>query len=388
MGRPKKGTMSEFHIAIGEQIKTWRMEHEEWGPKTLLAELGNCKRFRSLRLPSRSVIARFLKEEGLITKPLTRRVTNEDVDKLPKVTRPHQRWQIDAKGNEQIQGVGTTCLINVKDVYTNLYTGSFPIYKPGKHDNPTGNDYRLALRLSFCEHGLPEQIQVDHAGVFFNNQHESPFPTMFHLWLIGLGIKLIFSRFRKPTDQGKVERQHRTMLSQVTSKTGFRDWNGLYERCEKRRQRMNWDIPCASLGEKAPMEVFPEQYHSQRIYRPETEGELFDMELVHKYLAQKSWTRKVSKRGTIKIAKKVYSISKNHVGQKVKINFESETKEFLFTDNNGLFLARHLARGLEQDRFMGNAPILLPENFQLQFPFDSQKELELRLYETHRTMSL
>ena len=160
-GGPVKGTMGFFHPAIGEQIRTWRSDREGWGPKTLLAELKKCKRFKGLPLPSRPVVARFLKEGGLIKKPPTRRATDADVDKLPKAARPRQRWQIDAKGNEQIKGVGTVCLINVKDVYTNLYTGTFPVYKPTRHDNPTGNDYRLALGLSFCEHGLPEQLQAD-----------------------------------------------------------------------------------------------------------------------------------------------------------------------------------------------------------------------------------
>ena len=380
--------MSKFDPAVGEQIRTWRSDREEWGPKTLLAELKNRKRFKGLALPSRPVVARFLKEEGFIKKPPARRATDADVDKLPKAARPHQRWQIDAKGNEQIEGTGTVCLINVKDVYTNLYTGTFPVYKPSKHDNPTGNDYRLSLRLSFCDHGMPEQLQVDHAGIFFDNQNESPFPAMFHLWLAGLGIGLVFSRFRKPADQGKVERQHRTMLSQILNKTGFRDWSRLYEECEKRRQRLNSNIPCASLNEKAPLEVFPKHYHSGRVYRPETENQLFDMKLVHRFLAQGSWTRKVSKNGTVKIAKKPYPIPKAKIGQKIKINFDPKTRGFLFSDDDGLLLDRRSARGLEQERIMGSAPVFLPKNFQLQLPFGSLKEMELRLYENQITTTL
>ena len=161
MGRPNKGTLSSFHPLIGEQIKIWRTDREEWGPKTLLAELKKCKRFTNSKLPSRSVIARFLKEEGFIKKPYVYRFTDADVDKLPKAEHAHQRWQIDAKGNEMIKGVGVTCLINIKDVHTRLYTGTFPIWKPSIYNHPTGNDYRLALRLSFCEHGLPKQIQAD-----------------------------------------------------------------------------------------------------------------------------------------------------------------------------------------------------------------------------------
>ena len=123
-----------------------------------------------------------------------------------------------------------------------------------------------------------------------------------------------------------MERQHRTMLSQVLNKNGFRGWSGLYEECEERRQRLNSDIPCASLNEKAPLEVFPGHYHSGRFYRPEAENQLFDMKLVHRFLAQGSWTRKVSKNGTVKIAKNSYSIPKANIGQKVNINFGPRTR--------------------------------------------------------------
>ena len=151
---------------------------------------------------------------------------------------------------------------------------------------------------------------------------------------------------------------------------------------------MNEDIPCASLDEKAPLEVFAKHYHSGRCYRPEVEDQLFDLKLVHKFLAQKFWTRKVSKNGTVKIAKKNYSLGKSKVEQKIKITFDPDKRDFLFNDEDGLLLARRSAKGLGKERIMGSAPIALPIGFQLQFPFDSQKELELRLYETPPTMSL
>ena len=80
--------------------------------------------------------------------------------------------------------------------------------------------------------------------------------------------------------------------------------------------------------------------------------------------------------------KKPYSLGKAETGQSININFDPLTREFLFSDNDGLLLGRRKVKGLEQERIMGAAPICLPKGFQLQLPFDSISELELQLYET------
>jgi transposase InsO family protein len=382
MGRPLSGTLSSFHPAIVKQLEEWRTEYEYWGPKILHVELKKCVRFEGLAIPSRSIIAQLLKENGYIKKAYVKRATTNDVDKLPKVAQAHQRWQIDGKGNEQLPGLGYFSFINVKDVYTNIVSCILPAWKSSLNGSPSAEDYKLALRLGFCEHGLPQQIQTDHAGVFYDNQNESSFPTLFHLWLIGLGVDLVYSRVRKPTDQAKVERQHQTSLWQVWRKSGYKNWQVLFELCQQRRHRLNFDIPCATLNNRSPMKAFPQQYHSGRIYRPEIEHQIFDLLKVDHYLAERSWKRKVAKNQAIKIAKQSYSLGKAKVGQIITVKFDPFLRHFKFCNDEGDFLDSRPAKGLDEQRILGNLDITLPPNFQLQIPFEYEQEARLRLYET------
>ena len=64
------------------------------------------------------------------------------------------------------------------------------------------------------------------------------------------------NRVLTPTDQAKVERQHLTTLWQVWRKSGHHDWQELFSYCQQRRQRLNFDLPCSTLDDCPPIDVF------------------------------------------------------------------------------------------------------------------------------------
>lgn len=379
IGRPTKGNLSSFSPHVVGRIKEIRRDYEELGGNSIRTRLQQDLRYANFPIPSRSAIAQFLQSEGFIKNPSKRRSSKEDVNNLPCPEYAHQRWQIDAKGNEQIQGLGTVGLINIKDVHTCMYVGICPVSYAKSSASPSGDDYRLALRLAFAQVGLPEQIQCDRAGVFYDSQNQTPFPTLFHLWLVGLGIQKVNSRVRTPTDQGAVERQNRTTFAQINRKSGYQSWEELYDHIQQQRDILNYHLPCASLGNKAPLEAFPQAAHSNILYRPEAETKIFDMNKVDKFLSQLSWKRKVSANGTIKISKQVYTVSKRNKGQMVNISFDAFTRHFVFKDRDGLLLATRPVKGIEAKRILGQQPFFLPKGFQLQLPFNPQIEGNLRL---------
>lgn len=127
----------------------------------------------------------------------------------------HEIWQIDAQGANDIPDLGRINFINIKDCYSRVYCGSMPIQSRSHNGSPSASDYQFSLRVAFSEFGLARKIQTDHAGVFHENKGKSPFPTMFHLWLVSLGIDLIFSRKYRPTDQAYIERMHQTIENQT-----------------------------------------------------------------------------------------------------------------------------------------------------------------------------
>ena len=96
-------------------------------------------------------------------------------------------------------------------------------------------DGTATLKLAFTDWGLPEQLQVDHDSVFYDNRTPSPFPTRLHLWLLALGIGLTFSRVGRPTDQGLTERSQQLWTDQVILGQSFNDWQHLYLALQQRR---------------------------------------------------------------------------------------------------------------------------------------------------------
>jgi len=55
---------------------------------------------------------------------------------------------------------------------------------------------------------------------------------------------------------------------------------------DKRRTVLNQYLPVRALHHQSPLEAFPEAAFSERLYRPEWEEDLLDLERVYQYLAR------------------------------------------------------------------------------------------------------
>ncbi len=380
-GRPRQGALSSFPEAMRCCLLQWRRDHPGWGPKTLRTELAKHPAFARQQLPNRSSIARLLKQEGL-----TRRYEPHSrlpESKVPPITAPHQRWQMDARGNEQIADLGTIALINLNDPYTRMRLLSYPCALARPQSHPTTALYQGVLRLALTTWGRPRQLQVDHESVFFDNKTKSPYPTRLHLWLLALDVELVFSRKGRPTDQAVTERSHQLWQSQVLQGQCFRSWQQLFEALQGRRDFLNEDLPCASLAERAPLEVFPEARHSGRPYRPEVEAQLLDLGRLDAYLAQGRWFRLASKDATVRLGGYVYYVGVKQKRTQLEIIYEAATRQLVFRDEAGAVVTQRPIKGLDRKTLMGTLePYVTLPFFQLSFPFTWVEQEEVRLYET------
>lgn len=302
--------------------------HPKWGPKTLYLELCNSDRLKSLKIPKPSTIAAFLKAQSLV-KEYQKHIPLANTE-LHKVKQVHEQWQLDAKGAYLIDDLGKVVFINVKDVVSKVYCASLPLLSLAHNGSPSADDYRHALRLAFMEFGMPAKIQVDHAGVFFDNTHKSPFPTKFHLWLISLGIDLVFSRKAQPRDQAIVERSHQTMMHQLASQDRFNSLLQLAQKTNERRYLLNYKLPCKSCQERPPLVAYPQAKHSARYYHPDLEESLTNLNRVHQYLEKGAWIRKVNKQKRVIIAGQSCYLKQAQVGSMVKITCCAKRRVYLF----------------------------------------------------------
>src|SRR3989441_5874713 len=320
MGRPATGPLSSFPNELKEVILHLRTLHPGWGPNTLLAALKTDAYWCDQPLPSRTQIARLLKQAGL-----TRRYQpHHDLLQPPRASpnTPHQEWQMDAQGIMRVEGVGKVSLITIVDVVSRLKTESYPSLET---TNPALPDYQLSLRRAFLTYGLPQVLTLDHGTVFYDNTTPSPFPTKLHLWLLALGVQVRFTRKRCPTDHAIIERTHQTMTAQALLGQTYPSHAALWTGLDERRQVLNRHLPSRALAHQAPLAAYPQAIHSGRSYRPEWEEELLSLEKVYTYLAQGRWFRGIRTNGCFDLGGYRYYLGKHLARRSVAIGFDPDT---------------------------------------------------------------
>lgn len=145
MGRPIRGALSTFPKNLMAGLGMWRKQHPGWGPKTLRTELALDHRFVGKRLPSRSSIARRLKESGQVR--LYEKHTQLPSDEtVPSVRACHAEWELDAKGYQRVPSVGLVSLIDINDTFSHVRLISHPGWLGRKRIQrfPSTEDYHGA----------------------------------------------------------------------------------------------------------------------------------------------------------------------------------------------------------------------------------------------------
>lgn len=368
MGRPRKGAMSQFPEVIFRQVKSWRMDYRGWGGRTIQCEFSVDIRWQSEKIPSSSTINRYLKQSGFIAA----RDKGEPLPFIPKIeaTRAHDLWQIDGQGNEHLQGVGYVSMLNIKDVVSSLYVGIYPAQLANPKSHPTTQHYQAAIRSGAIYCGLPKQVQTDHASVFYDNTSKSPFPTLFSLWLVALGVEPIFSRIHRPQDQGKVEKAHQTVWRQLSRQTPYCNWEHFYEKCQQRKTWLNQHFASNATTNKPPLIANPQAKHSGRTYHPSIEPDLLKLDRVYDYLEKGRWWRRISKDGTFSLGKQVYYLPGVKPKALAEIHFRKMDQSLLICLDNELCFKSKI-KGISLIDLMGDQQQPLPGT-QLEIPFSNK----------------
>jgi hypothetical protein len=185
------------------------------------------------------------------------------------------------------------------------------------------------MRLWFVSYGIPRQIQFDHGAPWCSGK--SDLPSLFELWLVGLGIDVVWSRVRRPQDNGIVERSHRTLQAWSTpghSKNLADFQNHLDAAVLLQREH----YPDAVSGQTR-IERFPE---FAQILRPCEPNEAhWSLALVYERLTKGRWKRKVDKSGRISLYNHNYKLGRGFAGLTVWVRFDRQTADWVCADANG-----------------------------------------------------
>lgn len=365
MGRPAKGALGSAPEAMKQALLVMRDQHPGWGAETLRLEIGKVEQFAGQRLPSRSRIAAYLKEHQKVRK--YERHQDLPAPEQQRVLRPHQEWEMDAQGVTTVAGMGEVSFINLLDVYSHVSVDSHACQHV-RH--PKSGEYQHLLRRAFIRYGLPEQISLDHDTAFFDSKTVSPFPSVIHLWLIGLGVQVRFIERRPPLEHARIERHHQTIAGQAFRGQTFSDMSALERNLQTRLLFLNREYPTLALNHQAPLQVFPYARHSGRSYSPETEEDQLDLQRVYTYLQMGRWFRQISCMGTFFLGGCQYNATPQFANQTLQVTFEPATRHLICLPENASLPFLLEVKGLTKARLMGDRVALYsPIPFQLPLPF-------------------
>jgi transposase len=365
MGRPAKGALASAPAEVRDALLELRDKQPGWGPQTLRLEIAKDVRFADLKIPSRARIAAYLKEQGKVRKY----ERHEDLPEPPEqpAQRPHQEWEMDAQGVTTVAGLGNVSFINLLDVYSHV---SIDSHACPNVSHAKSQEYQRVLRRAFIRYGLPEQISLDHDSAFYDNKSASPFPSVIHLWLIGLGVQVRFIHKRPPLEHSRIERHHQTLAGQAFEGQTFADVTALQRSLQARMLFLNQEYPTRALGEQPPFQAFPQARHSGRPYDLSAEAQMLDMHRIYTYLQAGRWFRQVSSVGVFSLGGYGYNATTHFADQTMEITFNATTCDLTCLPEKSTTTLQFNIQGLTKSALMGN-PLALPGYvpYQLALPF-------------------
>jgi transposase InsO family protein len=368
----KTGALSRFASLIAKRALYWKQTYPRRGPERILVEMAGDELLTGLKLPKCSTLAAFFKEA--CPELLQKRQPRPKAP--PKAQRVHELWQMDAK-EKIVLGDGTiVTVLQVREPVACAFLGCFAhAVQTKKHWRKlTLREVQADLRVVFAEFGLPLSLQTDRERIYGRPATEA-FPTLFTLWLEGLGIGHHFTRPGRATDQAHVERGHRTWNDWLMQPEPTPDLTTYRIQLAQARYMHNEMLPsrAGDCQGRTPYQAHPEVRIPVQPFVPEAELLLFNLSRVDRFLAQFAWQHKVTKSGQVSIGESVYYVGKAHAGTQVTVRFDPIDRHFVFTHpQTGKVLKRCPAKRLDVPTITGLKPedvLQLSQPYQLPLPW-------------------
>jgi transposase InsO family protein len=245
--RPHRSPEATNEAAI-ERVVALRQQYGWGGRKlqTLLAQEG-------IEL-SRSTVDRILQRKGLVSEEPRHRPAVQRFERA----QPNELLQMDFKG-EWRPARSVVHPLSVLDDHSRYVLVLAPLR------TQDGDSVQPVLVRAFEEHGVPESMLIDHGTPWWSSTSGYGL-TRLAVFLIRQGVRLLYSGFRHPQTQGKVERMHRT-LEQWFGHHGLPStWSGFVTALEEFRQEYNQVRPHEALGMATPATRYqpsPRRYQAE-----------------------------------------------------------------------------------------------------------------------------
>lgn len=351
-----QGALCRFDPLVKYVVLKLKRTHPGWGLDVLRLALSRQPSLKGVQLPSRTALYNYLKPFYHRFRLKRATYTKRPHLAIPPTTAVHQRWQMDFKGEVQIEPAGIVYPFILCDEHSSAPLAGQLFVNANHHPKKglTTRDVQLALRQVFAQWGLPAQLRMDRATIFVGSARLE-WPGVLLLWLIGLGITPVVNRPGRPTDNAQVERLNRTWLEHVGLTRQPASASQLQLATDQAWHDRLYHLPSSSqrcLG-NPPALQFPDLFDNPRSYHPDCEAELFEMDKVFHYLSQWQWRRKVDVTGSISLNRVNRLVSKSHCGQIVNVRFCAESHLFVASAMDGTDLGSFSIPSIDSDFICG-----------------------------------
>lgn len=258
-------------IDIEAAVVALRLQHPAWGGRKIARRLFDLDGTEV----APSTVTSILHRHGLITEEAKAAAT---AWQRFEHAEPNQLWQLDFKGYFDTPAARCHPLTALDDHSRfNLVLQACP-----RTDYRTVQPWLIEI---FRRYGLPVRINADNGAPW--GAPSAPYHGLSRLsvWLIRLGIRVSHSRPRHPQTNGKEERFHRTLQTEVLNGRGFEDlgvvqrvfdrWRTVYN-CERPHEALALATPASRYRPSSrpyPEELPPIEYGpDDTVYRVPVDG--------------------------------------------------------------------------------------------------------------------
>lgn len=224
---------------IEARVVALRQEHPEWGGRKLhqlLVEEGVSP------VPAPSTVTNILHRHQMIAAEAT--AQRQPRQRFERAA-PNELWQVDFMGHLALGTAGQRLhLLTLLDDHSRYALGTWACA------NERLVTVQAHLRQVFRHLGLPLALLADNGPPWGNSGNGGL--TALDAWLIRLGIEVIHGRPYHPQTQGKIERLHRTIQTEVIGQRVFADLEQAQRAVDAWRTRYNTIRPHEALAMATP----------------------------------------------------------------------------------------------------------------------------------------
>jgi transposase InsO family protein len=222
---------------LEEAVLAVRGAHPAWGARKIRRALAN----GGLVVPAASTVHEILRRHGRIDPSIA--VCAGAHQRFEREA-PNELWQMDFKGWVRLAGGQRCHPLTIVDDHSRFS----PCLRACADQQ--GSTVRAHLEASFRRYGLPEAIFVDNGSPWGDASGQRW--TKLGVWLVKLGVDLIYSRPYHPQSRGKNERFHRTLKAEVLALRRFKTFEELQHAFDRWREVYNFERPHEALDLAPP----------------------------------------------------------------------------------------------------------------------------------------